>query len=56
MIGDIIQSCLAYAIQVTFSNRLYECIIELKCIFVMLCVILYNKIYIKKLFVLTEGG
>lgn len=50
MIDDGIQSCLVYGIQVSMSNRLYGCIILLKCICVMLCVIPYNEIYIKKLY------
>lgn len=52
MIDDVIQSCLAYGIQISSSNRLYEWIVELKCIFMMSYVILYNEIYFKKLFVL----
>lgn len=51
---DGFQSCLAYCIQVRMSNRLYDYIMVLKCIFVMFCVILYDKIYIRKLLVLTE--
>lgn len=47
MIDNGVQSCLAYGIQVSMSNRLYECTTKLKCIFNMLCVMLYNKIYIK---------
>lgn len=52
MIDDVIQSCLSYGIQISLSNRLYECIAELKCISMMSCVISYYKIYFKKLFVL----
>lgn len=54
---DGFQSCLAYCIQVRMSNRLYDYIIMvLKCIFLMFCfcVMLYDKIYIRKLLVLTE--
>ena len=50
MIDDVIQCCLAYCVQVSMSNRLYDCTIVPKCICIMLCVIAYNKIYIKKLY------
>jgi hypothetical protein len=48
MIDNDIQSCLTYDIEIIFSNRLYNCIIELKDIFVIFCVTVYNKICIKK--------
>jgi hypothetical protein len=56
MIDNDIQSCLTYDIEIIFSNRLYNCIIELKDIFVIFCVTVYNKICIKKLFVVKEFG
>lgn len=51
---DGAQSYLAYCMDVRMISRLYGCVIVLKYISVMFCVMLNNKIYIKKLPVLIE--
>lgn len=53
MIDDA-QSCLAYYMDVRMISRLYGCIIVLKCIFLVACVMLHSKIYTMKLLVLIE--